>query len=418
MGISIGRSRQGEIYLNGFSGIKSKIPFNADEIERRAKLKLSRKAFGYISTGAGSHQGVRNNIEAFDRFTIIPRMLQGNETIDLSSRILNTNLPFPFLFAPVGVLGLAHPRGDIELAHASRQTGIPMIQSNQASCNMESCANVLANTDHWFQLYFSKSRALVESFVQRAADSGNKAIVLTLDTTILGWRTIDLENGYLPFLYGKGIAQYTSDPIFRELMKDAETKSTSSKVPGILEIIELFKSYPDSFLNNLRTKNPIKAVRTFVDIYSKPDLSWDDIKWLKSITKLPVLLKGILHPEDAKKALDFGIDGIIVSNHGGRQIDNVVSTLDALASIKSVLPETYPLLIDGGIRKGVDIFIALALGAKAVCLGRLYVYALALAGKEGVTELIQNLASELQIMMSLAGCKSVSEINGDYIKSR
>lgn len=417
MGIPIGRSRQREIYLNGFSGIKSKIPFDSDELEKQARLKLCKKAFGYIYTGAGSNQGVRNNIQAFNQYSILPRMLQGSESTDLSSVILDTKLPYPFLFAPVGVLELAHAKGDVELARASKITGVPMIQSNQASCSMETCADVLDGTDHWFQLYFSKSRALVESFVQRALESGNKAIVLTLDTTILGWRNIDLANGYLPFLYGKGIAQYTSDPIFKKLMKDAETKSTSNKTPGILDLIELFKSYPDSFVNNLKSKNPVKAVRTFVDIYSKPDLSWDDIKWLKSISKLPVVLKGILHPEDAKKALDHGIDGIIVSNHGGRQVDNVHSSLEALVEIKRVLPDTYPLLLDGGIRKASDVFIALALGAKAVCLGRLYVYALALGGKEGVTELIQNLASELQTMMSLAGCKSVSEINADYIKS-
>lgn len=418
MSFLIGKSRQREIYLNGFSGLKSKISFNSAELEHLAKDKLSKNAFGYISTGAGSNKGIRNNLDAFSKYAIIPRMLNGTDEPKLASTILNTNLPFPFLFAPIGVLGLAHPKGDLELAMASKMISVPMIQSSQASFSMEDCAEVLKDTDRWFQLYFGKSKELVESMVSRAAESGSKAIVLTLDTTILGWRNIDLENGFLPFVYGLGIAQYTSDPVFKNLMKKISLKSdgeTAHYFPGIANLITLFTSYPDTFLNNLITKNPIRAVRTFSDLFSKPELNWDDVKWLKSITKLPILLKGILHPEDARKSLDLGIDGIIISNHGGRQVDHVISTLDALAQIKKVVPENYPLLMDSGIRKGVDIFIALALGAKAVCLGRPYVYALALSGKEGVAEYVQNMASELQITMSLVGCKSLTEINRDYI---
>ena len=277
---------------------------------------------------------------------------------------------------------------------------------------MEVCRDALGNTDSWFQLYFSKSKELVESLVFRAAESGNKAIVLTLDTTSLGWRNMDLENGYLPFLRGLGIAQYTSDPVFQKLMRNAPLTNANKKFPGLIDLITLFKSYPDSFFNNLKTKNPVKAVRTFLDVFSRPELNWNDVIWLRSITKLPILLKGILHPDDASKALDFGIDGIIVSNHGGRQVDHVISTLDSLVEIKKVVPENYPLLMDSGIRKAADVFIALALGAKAVCLGRPYAYALSIGGKDAVVEYVQNMASELKITMSLLGCKRLEEIPG------
>lgn len=168
-------------------------------------------------------------------------------------------------------------------------------------------------------------------------------------------------------------------------------------------------------MNNLKTGNSVKAIRCFFDLYSNPDLSWDDITWLRTITKLPIVLKGILHEEDARKALDSGIDGIIVSNHGGRQIDQVFSSLDALRQIKKILPSSYPLLFDSGIRSGTDIFIALALGAKAIGIGRPYVYALALKGHVGVETLVQNLASELMITMSLCGCKSIETITSDLL---
>ncbi len=412
MSIPIGRDRQREVYLNGFAGLKSKIPFNANELEQLAKSKLSKNAFGYIATGAGSNQGIQNNLDAFAKYAIIPRMLNGNAEPDMSSTILNTKLPYPFLFAPIGVLGLAHPKGDLELAKSSKLSSVPMIHSNQASYSMEVCRDALGNTDSWFQLYFSKSKELVESLVFRAAESGNKAIVLTLDTTSLGWRNMDLENGYLPFLRGLGIAQYTSDPVFQKLMRNAPLTNANKKFPGLIDLITLFKSYPDSFFNNLKTKNPVKAVRTFLDVFSRPELNWNDVIWLRSITKLPILLKGILHPDDASKALDFGIDGIIVSNHGGRQVDHVISTLDSLVEIKKVVPENYPLLMDSGIRKAADVFIALALGAKAVCLGRPYAYALSIGGKDAVVEYVQNMASELKITMSLLGCKRLEEIPG------
>jgi lactate 2-monooxygenase len=214
-----------------------------------------------------------------------------------------------------------------------------------------------------------------------------------------------------------GIAQYTSDPVFKELMRKTKLNKskTSLTIRTIKNLITLFKSYPAPLLENLKTKNPIRAVQTFVDIFSKPDLSWEDISWLKSKTKLPVILKGILHPDDAKKAIEIGVDGIIISNHGGRQVDRVVSSLDSLKEIKDILPADYPVLLDSGIRTGLDVFIALAFGANAVCIGRPYAYALAVNGKEGVLEYIMNIASELKITMSLCGCKNIKDINREML---
>lgn len=416
--MELGRDWLKIIFSNGLSGIKPSIPVSFELLQLEASKKLSKNAFDYIFTGAGTNQGVNNNREAFKRFRIKPLMLQGCENPRLDTQIFNTHFPLPIYFSPIGVLELAHPNADLELAHAAKNTGLTMIYSNQASKSMESCSSLLESTNHWFQLYFSKSRELVESLVSRAEQSGCNALVLTLDTTTIGWRVLDLENAYLPFIYGKGLAQYTSDPVFKKLINSDKYKNSTNsggKRPGILTSLEIVKSYPDTLLNNLKTGNAVKAIRCFFDLYSNPNLSWDDITWLRTITKLPIVLKGILHEQDARKALDSGIDGIIVSNHGGRQIDQVISSLDALRQIKKVLPASYPLLFDSGIRSGTDLFIALALGAKAIGIGRPYVYALALKGHVGVETLVQNLASELILTMSLCGCKSIPDITSDFL---
>nr|MBP6522854.1 alpha-hydroxy-acid oxidizing protein [Saprospiraceae bacterium] len=342
-------------------------------------------------------------------------------TPDLSIDLFGTKSVAPVLFAPIGVLSLAHPNGDLELAEASAASGVPMIFSNQASHSMEACASRLSGNNYWFQLYFSKSNELVESFVSRAENCGCKAIVLTLDTTTLGWRQRDLNNAYLPFIKGLGIAQYTSDPVFKRLMQNADltpNTKTPFNLSKLLLAHQLMRNYPEPYFTNWKTKNPIKAVKTFIDLYSRPNLNWEDIKWLRSITKLPILLKGILHPSDAMRTIDTGIDGIIISNHGGRQIDQVISSLDALKEIKKTVPANYPLLLDSGVRTGTDIFTALALGAKGILLGRPYVYALALQGKHGVLEYCRNLLAEFEITMSLAGSKSLQELNTDFLTTK
>jgi lactate 2-monooxygenase len=305
----------------------------------------------------------------------------------------------------------------LAVGKAASSLNIPYIFSNQASKPMEEVAVAMGNSPRWFQLYWSKSNELVKSFVERAEKCGCSALVVTLDTTVLGWRTRDLDLAYLPFLEGKGIAQYTSDPVFQKLMDEsespAERKITMQSLKGLIEMV---KNYPgNNFFSKLKSGRPIKAVQKFVSIYSNPALTWDDLKYLRTITKLPILLKGILHPDDASKAIDYGMSGIIVSNHGGRQVDGSISTLEALPKVAEAIQGRIPLLMDSGIRGGADIFKALALGAKAVCLGRPYVYGLAIAGEPGVKEVLQNMLADFELTMALAGCKNISEIKRDNL---
>ncbi|NOT37948.1 MAG: lactate 2-monooxygenase [Saprospiraceae bacterium] len=406
-----------EIYLKGNSGIKPIIPLCYEELESKAKKALPKNSYDYIYTGAGKHIGVSNNQSAFKKYAIRPRMLHGNASLDTSVKIFDTQLQSPFLFAPIGVLELAHPKGDLELAKASRNLQIPMIISNQASYSMEAITDTLQNMDRWFQLYFSKNYEFVESLIQRAEETKCSAIVITVDTTILGWRQMDLQNAFLPFTLGKGIAQYTSDPVFKKLMQQKPSSYNKMAITPalIVNMLGALSRFPGSLLSNLVSKDPIKAIRKFIEIYSKPDLNWNDIRWIKSKTKLPLLIKGILRSDDAKIAMQHGVDGIIVSNHGGRQVDHVISSLDALVEIKSQIPASYPLLLDSGIRTGTDAFIALCLGAKSVLVGRPYVYSLAINGHQGVTECMNNFITELHIMMMLSGVKNLNELSPELL---
>jgi lactate 2-monooxygenase len=404
--------RQKEIYLNGFAGIQPAVPISSGALEETAKKNMSPHAFAYIAGGAGNESTLLCNRAAFENHKIVPRMLRDVSVRDTSIELFGQRLPSPLLLAPIGVLEMAHPQADLAVGKAAASLNIPYIFSNQASKPMEEVATAMDKCPHWFQLYWSKSNELVKSFVKRAEKCGCSAIVVTLDTTVLGWRTRDLDLGYLPFLEGKGIAQYTSDPVFQKLMGEpeplAKRKITMQTIRGLVQMV---KNYPGgNFFTKLKSGRPVKAVRKFVSIYSNPALTWEDLKFLKTITKLPILLKGILHADDARKSIAHGMSGIIVSNHGGRQVDGSISTLEALPSIVDAVQQKIPVLIDSGIRGGADIFKALALGAKAVCLGRPYVYGLAIAGEPGVKEVLQNTLADFELTMALAGCRNISEI--------
>jgi lactate 2-monooxygenase len=346
-------------------------------------------------------------------------MLRNVSERDTSIQLFGQKIPSPILLSPVGVLEMVHPEADLAVAQAAAQLGLPYIFSNQASKPMEVCAQAMGDRPRWFQLYWSKSNELVQSLVQRAERCGCTALVVTLDTTLLGWRTRDLDLGYLPFLEGKGIAQYTSDPVFQRLMDepdDSEPVKRSITLQSLQGLINMTKNYPgDNFLKKLVSGRPLKAVRKFVSIYSNPATTWEDLAWLRQQTKLPILLKGILHPNDAKKALDAGMNGIIISNHGGRQVDGAIATLDALPGIAKVIQSKIPILLDSGVRGGADIFKALALGAHAVCIGRPYVYGLTIGGEQGLCEVMQNLMADFELTMGLAGCKNISEINQETL---
>lgn len=407
--------RQKDIYIKGLSGHKPLIPTSFDKLRETAKARLSAEAFAYIDGGAGREDTISVNRQGFRKWQIVPRVLNDVSERDTSLNLFGQSLSSPFLLAPIGVLEMAHKSADRAVAQAAKNTATPMIFSNQASISMESCARIMEDSTHWFQLYWSQSDALVSSLVKRAESCGCTAIVVTLDTTMLGWRSRDLDLAYLPFLEGKGIAQYTSDPTFLRLLeeKDESSASTSRQInpTSLAMVFRLAWRFPGSFLKNLSSGVPLKAIQKFISIYSRPSLTWEQLDFLRKQTSLPILLKGILHPDDALKAVNHGIDGIIVSNHGGRQVDGAISAIEALPGVVKAVNRKIPILMDSGIRGGADAFKAIALGASAVCIGRPYVYALALAGKDGVEELIKNYKADFELTMGLAGCKSLSDIN-------
>jgi lactate 2-monooxygenase len=409
-----GVDRQKEIYTNGFTGIKPIIPIDAQKLEEAAAAKMTPEAVAYILGGAGNESTIRNNRAAFEKYKIVPRMLRNVSERDTSVELFGQKLPSPFLLSPIGVLEMVHKEADVAVGKAAAELGMPYIFSNQSSKPMEEVAAAMGNSPRWFQLYWSKSRELVVSFVQRAEKCGCSAIAVTLDTTMLGWRARDLDMAYLPFMEGRGIAQYTSDPVFQKLMDQPQGKGGGFSVPTLSMLnglITMTKNYPGKgFFSKLKSGRPVKAVRKFVSIYSNPALTWNDLKFLREHTKLPILLKGILHPDDARKTIDYGMDGIIISNHGGRQVDGSISTFEALPKIAEAVNEKIPILLDSGIRGGADAFKAIALGAKAVCIGRPYVYGLTLAGQNGVSEVLRNFLADFDLTMGLAGCKNISEI--------
>ncbi|HEV3413672.1 MAG TPA: alpha-hydroxy-acid oxidizing protein [Puia sp.] len=413
--------RQRAIYTEGLSGQRSRIPFHAQTLRDQAKQKMSAKAWAYIDGGAGNEETIGRNASAFSALAIRPHMMRPNESAHFSTSLLGLNLDFPVLLAPIGALDLICAGADRIVARACHDTGTPFIFSNQAGTPMEACAKEMGDTPRWFQLYLSRSDELVLSLVRRAEACGCSAIVLTVDTTLLGWRSRDLTLAYLPFLRGMGIAQYTSDPVFRDLLKKGEGQpSTGAPRPKvnlttIANVLRLKARYPGGFWKNLRSPEPLAAVRLFTGIYSNPALSWERVSRLREQTRLPILIKGILRADDALQAAASGASGIIVSNHGGRQVDGARATPDALQEIRKVLPKPFPVLLDSGIRSGSDCFKAIAMGADAVLLGRPYAYGLAIARQQGVCEVILNLLSDFELTARLAGCRNLSEINEDMI---
>lgn len=416
--------RQRDIYVTGVSGRRPAIPTDWQALQQAAQSRLSAAAWAYISGGAGYGSTVRRNEQGFEQWRIVPRMLRDVSVRDTRITLWGKQYDSPFMLCPVGVLEMAHPQADLAVARAAAEWRVPYIFSSQASVPMEVCAAAMGNAPRWFQLYWGKSDELALSFVRRAEQCNCDAIVVTLDTTLLGWRTADLDLAYLPFLEGKGIAQYTSDPVFRQLLQAAAQQPDLSPAPprritwrSIATLLSLAKRYPNgSFWANLRSGEALQAVRLFTQIYSRPSLTWDNLSLLRQHTQLPIVLKGIMHPNDAQKALDYGIGGIILSNHGGRQIDGAASTIEMLPALVQATKGQLPIILDSGIRGGADTFKALALGATAVGIGRPYAYALAIAGQIGVAELIANYRADFELTMGLAGCAQISDIGQDALQ--
>jgi isopentenyl diphosphate isomerase/L-lactate dehydrogenase-like FMN-dependent dehydrogenase len=359
-------------------------PVSSEDWERAAEEKLDPGAFGYIAGGAGAESTMRANLDSFQRWRIRPRMLTGNDARDISVDVLGMHSPAPFFLAPVGVLSIAHEEAEVGVAKASASSGVPMLLSSAATHSMEEVA--ATGAPRWFQLYWVNDREICASFVQRAEAAGYGAIVVTLDTLTLGWRPRDLRQAYLPFIKGEGCGQYFSDPVFL---------SRLDKPPA---------------------EDPLTAAATMLATFPNLGLRWDDLEWLRAQTKLPILVKGVLTADDAALALEHGMDGVIVSNHGGRQVDGAVGALDALVEVRDALPEAI-VLMDGGIRCAADVLKAMALGADAVLLGRPYAYALAVGGQRGVEELIQNLMAEIDLNLALAGGHSIRDLNRSWLSA-
>jgi lactate 2-monooxygenase len=388
-----GRTRQTEIFVTGAGGRRPLVPVAPAALEAAAAAKMSRQAAAYVVGGAGSETTMAANRAAFDRRRFVPRVLNDVSRRDLSVELFGRRHPAPLLIAPIGVLELVHREADLAVAKAAAAEGVGYVFSNQASVPMEDCAAAMGSAPRWFQLYWSSDDAFVRSLLARAEKAGCEAIVLTLDTTLLGWRSRDLDLGYLPFLRGMGLAQYLSDPVFR----DAIPATTAAS------LLRIGRRH-DLSLGRMRA-----AAAHFTATYSRPNLRWADVERLRGMTKLPILLKGVRHADDARRAAAAGVDGLVVSNHGGRQVDGEAGTLDLLPGIVAAAGG-MPVLLDSGVRSGADVAKALALGARAVLLGRPHVYGLALAGQAGVREVIRNVIAELDLTLALCGVSSVADL--------
>ena len=417
-----GRRRQAEVYRAGVFGRAPVVPTDFATLEQGARRASSGRAWAYVAGGAGEGRTMRRNRAAFDRWAIVPRMAHGQVDRDLTVSLFGHRLSSPVLLAPVGAGALMAPDSDLKIARAAAAVGVPYVFSNQGCNPMEECAAAMGDAHRWVQLYWSVDEGLVDSLIRRAEAVGAGALVVTLDTTLLGWRPQDLNIGSLPFAQGIGIAQYTSDPRFTEVVRSRIAAGVANGSGGIevtldaiRSLVSITRNYPGRFRDNLRSPEPRAAVETFLDIYSNPGLSWEHLSTLRDRTRLPIVLKGILHPDDARRAFDLGVDGIVVSNHGGRQVDNSIASLEALIGVREAVGPEPTVLLDSGIRTGADVFTALALGADAVLLGRPYMYGLAIAGQRGVEEVVSNVIAELDLTMALSGAADVASINRDFL---
>lgn len=429
-----GRARQSLIYRAGVLGHRPTVPTDFGELERRAAAAMSPRAWAYVAGGAGEGATMRANRAAFERLRIVPRLLPGRAQRDLSTELLGRRLPAPVLLAPVGAAGLVHRDSDVAIGSAAAELGLPYILSNQGCSPMEEVAAAMGSAPRWFQLYWSTDEPLVDSLLARAAASGAEAIVVTLDTTMLGWRPQDLNLGSLPFSQGIGIAQYTSDPRFQEVVRDRIAAKAAARagagsaaggpkedvkvtVGALRSLLSISREHPGDLRANLRSPTPRAAVETFLDIYSNPGLTWEQLATLRTRTELPFLVKGVLHPDDALRAVEAGASGVVVSNHGGRQVDGAIASLDALPSVRAAVGPDLPVILDSGVRTGSDVVKAIALGADAVAIGRPYVYGLALGGRDGVRDVLANIVAELDLTMGLSGVGSVAQIGPELVQT-
>jgi len=386
----MGPERELQIYAQGLAGGKPSVPVPLDLLEQRAKETLSPRAYDYVAGGAGGEDTIRANREAFYRWRIVPRMLRDVARRDLSVELFGARFAAPILLGPVGVQEIVHDEADVASARAAASLGLPFVLSTMSSRTIEEVAQAaakVAESPRWFQLYWGKNPDVTASMVQRAERAGYAVLLVTLDTHSLGWRERDLHHGYLPFMHGQGLANYFSDPVFRGLLPQPPEQ------------------------------NPMAAIQLWGSLFANPALTWKDLAFLRQHTRVPIILKGVLHANDAARALEAGVDGLIVSNHGGRQVDGTIGALDALPGVVREVHGRVPVLFDSGIRRGADVFKALALGARAVLVGRLYLWGLAVAGEEGVRDVLLNLVADLDLTMALSGYTCCRELDASALSN-
>lgn len=376
-----------EIYLQGLAGVVPSLPMVFGELEARAQAALPPSVWSYVAGGAGDERTQRANVSAFDHWGLVPRMFVGAAHRDLSVELFGMTLSSPVFMAPIGVIGLCAQdgHGDLATARAAARTGVPMVASTLSVDPMEHVAAEFGDTPGLFQLYTPTDRDLAASLVHRAEAAGYSGVVVTLDTWVTGWRPRDLATANFPQLRGHCLSNYTSDPVFR------------------------------ASLQRTPEEDPRAAVLHWAQIFGNP-LTWDDLSWLRSLTTLPLIVKGICHPDDARRARDGGVDGIYCSNHGGRQANGGLPALDALPAVVEAA-EGMPVLFDSGVRSGADIVKALALGATAVGIGRPYAYGLALGGVDGIVHVLRALLAEADLIMAVDGYPALTDLTPEALQT-
>ena len=378
---------QNEIYLAGLSGVVPSLPMSFAELERRAEQALPPGTWSYVAGGAGDEHTQRSNRTAFDHWGVVPRMLRASTNRDLSVELFGITFATPIFLAPIGVIGICTQdgHGDLAAARAAAATGVPMVASTLSQDPLEDVAAEFGETPGFFQLYCPTDPGVAASLVQRAEAAGYRAIVVTLDTWVTGWRPRDLAVSNFPQLRGHCLANYTSDPVFRAALP---------KPPE---------------------EDPGTAVMHWAGVFGNP-LTWDDLPWLRSLTTLPLIVKGLCHPEDVRRARDGGVDGIYCSNHGGRQANGGLAALDALPEVVEAA-DGLPVIFDSGVRSGNDVVKALALGASAVAIGRPYVYGLALGGLDGLVHVLRSLLAEADLLMAVDGYPTLADLTPDALRT-